>query len=383
MKKVLKNWHFLPFLVLALAGCSTTTSGVSGVSGGLALDTAIEQAAARMENAFEAGTEIALVSVSSPSTQFSEYVLTYLETVLVNNGKLAVVDRSNLDRIREEQGFQSSGEVSDASAKAIGQLLGAGAIVTGGLVNLGDEYRLNLKAINVVTARIAASYAGDIAGSPRILTLLASGGAAVSGGAVAAPSVRNTPTPAAAPPVPNTPTPAAAPPARNTPTPATPPARAVEYAIGDTGPGGGKIFYVSPAGFQSNGVTCHYLEAAPEDIGPLKWQSVNIQVGTTRSGIGMGAANTAAILAADPNAAAARTCDMYRTGGKDDWFLPSRDELTEMYWQKAIIGGFGTGYYWSSLEYNYSNAWAQSFSNGDQSDQGKMYQFSVRSVRAF
>jgi curli biogenesis system outer membrane secretion channel CsgG len=125
-----------------------TVVAVSDVSSGKVLDTAIEEAAARIDNAFDAGTEIALISVSSPSAQFSEYVLSYLETVLVNNGKLAVVDRANLDKIRAEQGFQLSGDVSDESAKAIGQLLGAGAIVTGSLVNLGDVQRLNIKSIN-------------------------------------------------------------------------------------------------------------------------------------------------------------------------------------------------------------------------------------------
>jgi hypothetical protein len=359
---------FVLLTVFAMFGCGSspsTATAISSSSSGLALDTAIEQAAERIENAFKSGTEIALVSVSSQSTQFSEYVLTYLETVLVNNGKLAVVDRSNLDRIREEQGFQLSGEVSDESAKAIGQLLGAGAIVTGGLVNLGDAYRLNLKAINVETARIAASYAGDIVNNPRIQTLLASGGDAANDRTATAQTARVA-------------------------TSAVPPAFVAEYAIGDTGPGGGKIFYVSTSGFRSNGVTCHYLEAAPEDIGTLRWSSRSESVDTTKTGIGMGAANTAAMLSADPNAAAARACNMYGNGGKSDWFLPSKDELNEMYWNKAAIGGFGTGRYWSSSEgYDASRAWYQYFSDGIQSDNHqdsnarKTTANSVRAVRAF
>ncbi|GHT46387.1 hypothetical protein AGMMS49936_05230 [Endomicrobiia bacterium] len=43
------------------------------------------------------------------------------------------------------------------------------------------------------------------------------------------------------------------------------------YAIGDQGSGGGRIFYVNRKGFTSNGVTCHYLEAARVDIGLLNW----------------------------------------------------------------------------------------------------------------
>jgi hypothetical protein len=114
-----------------------------------------------------------------------------LESILVNNGKLAVVDRVNLDKVRAEQGFQLSGDVSDESAKAIGQMLGAGAIVTGTLVNLGDAYRLTLKAINVETARVVAAYPADIANSPRVQTLLVSGGGsagAIAGQAIVRPS---------------------------------------------------------------------------------------------------------------------------------------------------------------------------------------------------
>jgi hypothetical protein len=40
----------------------------------------------------------------------------------------------------------------------------------------------------------------------------------------------------------------------------------MSYSVGDTGPGGGIIFYVDSAGFTSNGVTCHYLEVAPSDL---------------------------------------------------------------------------------------------------------------------
>lgn len=143
---------------------------------GIDLDAAIREAAGQMGESLPAGTEVALVSVASTSAQFSEYVISRLEAALVSGRKLIVVDRANLDKIREEQGFQLSGEVDDNSAKEIGKILGAGAIVTGSFINLGDVYGLSLKAINMKTAAIAVSYPADIAKSVRIETLLASGG---------------------------------------------------------------------------------------------------------------------------------------------------------------------------------------------------------------
>jgi hypothetical protein len=95
------------------------------------------------------------------------------------------------------------------------------------LVNLGDVQRLNIKSINVETAKIAASYAGDIANSARVKTLLAAGGGAASGSGGTAPTASGVrtaaPTQAAAPAVPDVkqaaPVPAAA---ISTPPPANP-----------------------------------------------------------------------------------------------------------------------------------------------------------------
>ncbi|GAB6393281.1 MAG: penicillin-binding protein activator LpoB [Treponematales bacterium] len=184
-------------------------AAVSAAAGGVSLDAAIAQAAERMEARLPAGSKVALISVSSPSQTFSKYVLDRLESVLVNNGKLVVVDRANLDKVREEQGFQMSGEVSDESAKAIGKLIGADAIVTGSLVSLGSLYQLTLKAINMESAVVAASHQADIRNDERVRALLgqtgvaagsAAGSAAASGsGKAAAPAQSAAATSAAAP----------------------------------------------------------------------------------------------------------------------------------------------------------------------------------------
>jgi len=180
-KKIL-NRAFIGLLLLMLFGCAstpatsastTTSSEKTTTQVGMDLDAAIREAATQMEARIPAGTMIALVSVASPSNAFSTQVLTRLESALVSNGKLVVVDRANLDKVREEQGFQLSGEVDDASATSIGRLLGAGAIVTGSLTDLGDVYSLTLKSINIETATVAMSYLADLAKTTRIETLLA------------------------------------------------------------------------------------------------------------------------------------------------------------------------------------------------------------------
>jgi hypothetical protein len=392
-------------LVIAIMGCASkpkpvaaapdvlpVTDSPAAVSTGKALDTAIEEAAARIDAAFNTGTEIALISILSPSAQFSAYVLSYLETVLVNNGKLAVVDRANLDKIRAEQGFQLSGDVSDESAKAIGQLLGAGAIVTGSLVDLGDAQRLNIKSINVQTAKIAASYAGDIDNSMRVKTLLAAKGGAVPGGAYPVASNIRPAAPVAA--VPTTPAAsggtserAAAPIPAAVPTPAPPPAP-VSYKVGDRGPAGGWVFY--DMGFTMNG--WRYLEAAPADI-PGIWQCdvQSRKVSGTSKGIGDGKRNTQIIVEflnqAGVTMKAAQVADAYEYGVFGDWFLPSRDELDLMYKNLKAkgLGGFQSGSYWTSSQ---TDSWSgftalQKFSDGSQDTTYGSTSYLVRAIRQF
>jgi len=172
----------------------------------------------------------------------------------------------------------------------------------------------------------------------------------------------------------------------------------MDYKVGDTGPGGGIIFYVSKTGFTmtDNNQLCHYLEAAPSDqLTTLAWASTSYTttgIDGTEFEIGTGRKNTALILATDVNAPAAKACKDYTGGSKTDWFLPSKDELKLMYENLAQkgLGGFktdeganGTHVYWSSSQYNDIDAWPQSFSGGGQYDVYKTDPYSVRAVRAF
>lgn len=164
----------------------------------------------------------------------------------------------------------------------------------------------------------------------------------------------------------------------------------LDYSVGDIGPAGGIVFY--DKGAESDG--WRYLEAAPNDYGPgIVWGGYETLVDGTSTAIGTGAANTAAIIAeygdAEPYEGktdyAAKLCADLSLNGYDDWFLPSKDELNELYLQRATVGGFSSDDYWSSSENSYRDAWAQVFSVGGQSSDAKFANLTwhVRPVRAF
>ena len=77
-------------------------------------------------------------------------------------------------------------------------------------------------------------------------------------------------------------------------------------------------------------------------------------------------------------------CDGYTVGQYDDWHLPSKYELNQLYQQQTAIGGFQQdNYYWSSTEIGNNYAWLQNFDNGSQNVYYKNYTDYVRAVRAF
>jgi len=168
------------------------------------------------------------------------------------------------------------------------------------------------------------------------------------------------------------------------------------YAIGDTGPAGGLIFYIDEADAHS----WTYLEVAPvsTEWTGKEWGDYGTEIGgdAALTGIGDGQAATDAIVQhlADNTSEtdrAAQLCDALSHNGFEDWFLPSKDELDAI-WDNLVddgagansgVGGFAGDSYWSSSEGNSNLAWLQSFFNGLQYFLNKFNDLRVRAVRAF
>ena len=205
----------------------------------------------------------------------------------------------------------------------------------------------------------------------------------------------------------------------------------ISCELGDLGPGGGLVFY-DAGSTQSWG---RWLEATPAacEAAGLRWRAAAPGKSGTRQlplaypvwktaarqrveskRLGMGKANTEVILQqhrslapGDRVATAAGYADALECGGKDDWFLPSKDELDSLYNLLALTNhdltgtnsfGFERGYYWTSSEYNNENAWTQYWIDGQQFDREKWLSaneqrrkggaedprpFRVRPIRAF
>ena len=147
--------------------------------------------------------------------------------------------------------------------------------------------------------------------------------------------------------------------------------------------GGGIIFYLDSTGQ-------HGLIASLEDPEePSVWAFHDTLTNARLTQLGGGRLNTFKIcrVQGDPvdeaEDYAALECLEFNFRVYKDWFLPSKDELNEMYKQKGIIGGFNTFSYWSSTEANVSHAWFQNFLNGSQIKAPKLSSYATRPIRYF
>jgi hypothetical protein len=148
---------------------------------------------------------------------------------------------------------------------------------------------------------------------------------------------------------------------------------------------GGTVAYIFQPGDLGYVVgETHGLIAADQDLGISQWGCYGMLIsGAISQAIGTGAQNTAAIASADCGGAAL-ACANIVLNGYSDWFLPSLDELEQLYNNRMVIGGFQNGYYWSSSEYDTGSALGFGFSNGyPNGSDFKYYGYYVRAVRAF
>ena len=214
--------------------------------------------------------------------------------------------------------------------------------------------------------------------------------------------------------------------------------------LGDIGPGGGRIFYYSAAGFNcgtnftdtgsATGEKCKYLEVAPSGwanggtpaVDPTKRWSKSLILAeynrfvpgvtmqnsgwNTTAGVGLGYKDSLAIVAndlgSDSTAGAAGFARTYSGGDKSDWYLPSPVELNLLcQWARGVpssitttctggtlnsstygasAAGLTDDEYWSSTQDSSNASYAVVLDfGGSQRTQQKFYTDSVRPIRAF
>lgn len=157
--------------------------------------------------------------------------------------------------------------------------------------------------------------------------------------------------------------------------------------VGDMYKGGIIAYIFKPGDADYVPGQTHGLIATTFDLAASQtwYNGSNTVTSAIETAIGAGSANTTTIVASQGvGTYAARTCDVSADGGYTDWYLPSKDELNQLYINRTLIGGFSAASYWSSSETSSSQAWSQNFSGGAQNGTAaKSSTYRVRAVRKF
>ncbi|WP_424961016.1 hypothetical protein [Ekhidna sp.] len=150
---------------------------------------------------------------------------------------------------------------------------------------------------------------------------------------------------------------------------------------------GGVIFWVDPAD-NNHGLVCSTTEQ-----GNAPWGCSGTDVAAANgTAITTGKTNTEAMAAACSEAGSLAITALNLTlNGFSDWFVPSKDEMYEIYLNREAInavltasgGEIFSNSYWTSTQFNVNNGWFQSFSNGSQAGTGKTGAIKYRVIREF
>jgi hypothetical protein len=89
-----------------------------------------------------------------------------LRTELLNTGRYKVMERTQMEAILKEQGFQQSGACSDQQCMVeMGQLLGAELLVAGSIGKVGKAYSINVRIISIRTSEIVKNVSHNYSGA--------------------------------------------------------------------------------------------------------------------------------------------------------------------------------------------------------------------------
>ncbi len=327
----------------------------------------------------------------------AEQFLISFQSLLSKTKKVSVVDRNSLDKIKEQLKFQNEDWSDSEKVAELGRALNAEIVITEKINDAFDVLNLTISMIDVNTTVMISSAGKDAENAKTLYKSLAEIVQELVDGMDDNISTK--------------PKKQTSKNDDNTATTTTVYPSNVKYKIGDRGPGGGIVFYVSEIGFtvyNSPGIY-HYMECSDLISSSMTWCPFRLSQYenhgkydnycckdyelSTKTDFGYGKYNTSRIInvyhrhgSVNSSNCAAYKCNQYSTSTTKagEWWLPSKDELDYIYSNLAKNGIIpASGYFWSSSHDN-NDVWYQSFSDGNQhSSFLKDFHDSVRAVRAF
>ncbi|MBQ7882232.1 MAG: hypothetical protein IJ312_05930 [Treponema sp.] len=136
------------------------------------LDTVIANVSDSIVSVMEKNSIIAILDFSAEKDALGAYITDQLSIDIMEIGGIRLVTRHHTDLVMKELQYQASGLVSDETALSICQQLGAQALVFGQIEEFNNNYRLQVKMIDVETGSYIIFKNYNVARSQQIERLL-------------------------------------------------------------------------------------------------------------------------------------------------------------------------------------------------------------------
>jgi curli biogenesis system outer membrane secretion channel CsgG len=115
---------------------------------------------------------MAFVDINGRVTDFGHFLEEELVTHLHRTRKFRLIERQLLDEVIAEQKLSLTGILDTTSAKRLGRILGADAIVSGTITNLYNSVKVNARLINTETGEIFAAASTEIIKDQSVIELM-------------------------------------------------------------------------------------------------------------------------------------------------------------------------------------------------------------------
>ena len=101
--------------------------------------------------------EFKSLNPGAKTTNLGSMIAEMFTTEVVNNNSFKIVEREQLNKILGELKIGQSGVLDTTNAQKLGKMLGAGAIITGSVMKLGNSLRIDSRIIEVETGIIVSA----------------------------------------------------------------------------------------------------------------------------------------------------------------------------------------------------------------------------------
>lgn len=176
------------FIKISILICTLLTADfLTGINFSLAYEREIKSLADTLARDI-AGADKKIIAVvdftdlQGNVTELGRFLAEELSVALaVSDQGFEVVDRSHLKVLLQEHKLALTGLIDPSTARKLGEIAGADALVTGTITPLGNTVRLAVKLLDTGTAKIAAASTTNIDKTKEIAELLSKGIGSASG----------------------------------------------------------------------------------------------------------------------------------------------------------------------------------------------------------